>query len=579
MRKSSLFTLLRILLVVQVCVRTSWCQATPASSQTATGLAPILHYIESDWDVLTRSMTRCDSIVDPKLPEHSVLYLPQDFPEPDSVKKLETECKVQVERLPAVIHHPGEIEMSKIHPHGLLFLPNSYVVPGGRFNEMYGWDSYFILLGLLKDDRIDLARGMIDNFLFEIEHYGTVLNANRTYYLTRSQPPFLTSMIVALDQAEKHSGHEDKQWLARAYEIAAQDYQNWIHDPHLAGSTGLSRYYDFGSGPAPESVQDETGVHRKVAAYFASRPDLSQRYLVEQNGSAPPPAAGTGAPYTVEACDAPTSVERGSCDAGGVVTLSNDYYTGDRSMRESGFDISFRFGPYGAATHHYAPVCLNSLLYKTEKDLEAISRELGNSANADRWKLRAERRKGLINQYLWDAGRGLFFDYDLQSGTRSTYEYVTTFYPLWAGLATPEQAKAVDQNLRIFERAGGLVTSTKETGGQWDSPYGWAPLELLGVEGLRNYGFKEDADRVSYKFVGTVAENFQREGTIREKYDVATQSSEAHVTAGYKMNVVGFGWTNAVFLQFLSEIPKAMVERLASEQDRRGLESPAAQKP
>jgi alpha,alpha-trehalase len=300
---------------------------------------------------------------------------------------------------------------------------------------------------------------------------------------------------------------------------------------------------------------------------------------VEQNGHAPPSAGGAGAPYTVEACDVPKTTERRGCDAGGVVTLSNDYYTGDRSMRESGFDISFRFGPYGAATHHYAPVCLNSLLYKTEKDLEAMSRELGNSADADRWKLRAERRKGLINQYLWDSGRGQFFDYDLQSGARSTYEYVTTFYPLWAGLATPEQAKAVDQNLKIFERPGGLVTSTKETGGQWDSPYGWAPLELLGVEGLRNYGFNEDADRVSYKFLDTVAGNFLREGTIREKYDVATQSSEAHVTAGYKMNVVGFGWTNAVFLQFLSEIPKAMVDQLASEQDRRGLESPAAQKP
>jgi alpha,alpha-trehalase len=184
----------------------------------------------------------------------------------------------------------------------------------------------------------------------------------------------------------------------------------------------------------------------------------------------------------------------------------------------------------------------------------------------------------LINQYLWDAKRGLFFDYNFENGTRSTYDYVTTFYPLWAGLATPEQAKAVDQNLKIFERPGGLVTSTSETGGQWDSPYGWAPLELLGVEGLRKYGFSADADRVSYKFLSTVAENFQREGTIREKYDVVTQSSEAHVTAGYKMNVVGFGWTNGVFLQFLSEIPKTMVERLASEEDARA-PGMSAQKP
>jgi alpha,alpha-trehalase len=575
MRKSSLVTLLWTIFLIWQSIGTGFSQAAPAVSEKGRGLDPILTYIHSDWDVLTRSMTRCESLVDPKLPEHAVLYLPQDFPEPDSVKKLESECKVQVERLPAVVHRPGEIDVSKIHPHGLLFLPDRYVVPGGRFNEMYGWDSYFIVLGLLRDGRIDLARGMIDNFLFEIEHYGTVLNANRTYYLTRSQPPFLTSMIVALDQAENKAGHDDRQWLARAYPIAAHDYQNWIQDPHLAGSTGLSRYYDFGSGPAPESLQDESGVRRKVAAYFASRPNLGQRYLVEQNGAGPSAAGAAGTPYSIQACELANTMERPGCESGGVVRLSDDYYTGDRSMRESGFDISFRFGPYGAATHHYAPVCLNSLLYKTEKDLEAISRELGKPGESDQWKLRAEHRKALINQYLWDAKRGLFFDYDLQDHAQSSYEYLTTFYPLWAGLATPEQAKAVDQNLKIFERPGGLVTSTQETGAQWDSPYGWAPLELLGIGGLRNYGFDADADRVSYKFLNTVAANFQREGTIREKYDVVAESSEAHVTAGYTMNVVGFGWTNGVFLEFLSQLPKAMVEKLAAEQDRRAGESPA----
>ncbi len=115
---------------------------------------------------------------------------------------------------------------------------------------MYGWDSYFIILGLLHDGRIDMARGMVENFFFEIEHYGTILNANRTYYLTRSQPPFLTSMIMEVYNAEKAAGHDDKIWLARAYGFAARDYEMWTHEPHLAGSTGLSRYYDFGNGPA-----------------------------------------------------------------------------------------------------------------------------------------------------------------------------------------------------------------------------------------------------------------------------------------------------------------------------------------
>ena len=249
----------------------------------------MLHYIASDWDVLTRSMTRCDSIVDPKLPEAALLYLPASFPEPDSVKQLEQACKVRVEHLPCMIQHPGQAGGDAISPQGLLFLPNSYVVPGGRFNEMYGWDSYFIILGLVRDHRIDLARGMVENFFFEIEHYGTVLNANRTYYLTRSQPPFLTSMIMEVYNAEKAAGHEDKDWLARAYGFASRDYEMWMREPHLAGTTGLSRYYDFGNGPAPESLQDETGLRRKVIGYFLLHSDLSRTYVVEGQ-----PAASAG---------------------------------------------------------------------------------------------------------------------------------------------------------------------------------------------------------------------------------------------------------------------------------------------
>ena len=536
-----------------------------ASAQTEPGLDPILHYITSDWDVLTRSMTRCDSVVDPKLPEAAPLYLPADFPEPDSVKQMEKACKVRVEHLPMVIRHPGQADVESISPQGLLFLPYSYVVPGGRFNEMYGWDSYFIILGLLHDRRIDLARGMVENFFFEIEHYGTILNANRTYYLTRSQPPFLTSMIMEVYNAEKAAGHDDKAWLARAYEFAAQDYEMWTHEPHLAGSTGLSRYYDFGNGPAAEGAQDEAGLHRQVAGYFVVRPELAKTYVVLKDVKQP--AQATGPEYNVQVCDAAQTAHRG-CEDVATVALTADYYKGDRSMRESGFDISFRFEPYGAATHHFAPVCLNSLLYKTEKDLEEISRLLDKTAQAEQWKQRAEQRKERINRYLWDDQRGLFFDYDLRTGTRSTYEYLTTFYPLWAGLANPQQARALARNAKVFEQPGGLATSPNETGVQWDYPYGWAPLQLLAVEGLRRYGFTDDANRISYEFLSTVAENFKREGTIREKYDVVTRSSDVQVSAGYQANVVGFGWTNGVFLQLLRDLPKEMIDRLAKEQDR-----------
>jgi alpha,alpha-trehalase len=256
------------------------------------------------------------------------------------------------------------------------------------------------------------------------------------------------------------------------------------------------------------------------------------------------------------------------CDKRHEFKLSADYYKGDRSMRESGFDVSSRFGPYGAATHHYAPVCLNSLLYKTAKDLEQISRWLGHSADAQKWKALAEERRQLITRYLWDEKAGYFFDFNVQTGARSAYKYATTFYPLWSGLATPEQAKAVEKNLADLERPGGLAMSTIETGAQWDLPYGWGNIEMLAVEGLRRYGFDADADRISYEFLSTVAENFRRDGNIREKYNVVTRSSEAHVELGYQMNVVGFGWTNAAFLELLHALPKDMVERLAKEQDQ-----------
>ena len=135
-------------------------------------------------------MSDCHSLVDPKVKSAPVLYLPKDLPMPKDVAALPAKCGVHVERLPVRIRHFGQIRRGEIAASGLLYLPNPYVVPGGRFNEMYGWDSYFIILGLVRAGRLDLARGMVDNFFFEIEHYGTILNANRAYYLTRSQPPF-----------------------------------------------------------------------------------------------------------------------------------------------------------------------------------------------------------------------------------------------------------------------------------------------------------------------------------------------------------------------------------------------------
>jgi alpha,alpha-trehalase len=428
---------------------------------------------------------------------------------------------------------------------------------------MYGWDSYFIIRGLLRDGRLELARGMVENFFFEVEHYGMVLNANRTYYLTRSQPPFLSSMILAVYDIEKAAGRGDLAWLARAYAVAAKDYEFWLSEPHLAGTTGLSRYYDFGSGPAPEVSAGTEHYYRYVSAYFLRHPEEADGRLVRFDSNAPPKEAAEPT-FDADLCESGAeTLSKENCTAIERVGLSEEFYKGDRSTRESGFDVSYRFGPFGADTHHYAPVCLNSLLYKTEVDLQHISLLLGREEDAREWERRAGERRRRIDKYFWNEGRGLYFDYDFVKGRQSSYEFATTFYPLWAGLASREQAKAVSANLRIFAQAGGVATSRRETKAQWDFPYGWAPLQLIAGEGLRRYGFAEVANRMAYAFLLTVIENFRRDGNIREKYNVVTRSSETQVEAGYTQNVVGFGWTNGVFLELLHELPEPLLQRLA----------------
>jgi alpha,alpha-trehalase len=556
--KNGRLSLLRIFLLILLASP----HALAQEQRTAVaGLASIRQYISAGWDNLTRSMTDCDSVADPKMKDHPVIYLPAGFAAPPAVEKLHAACNVDIEHLSKPLHQLGEIDTNAIHPHGLLYLENKYVVPGGRFNEMYGWDSYFIIVGLLRDGRTDLARGMVENFFFEIEHYGALLNANRTYYLTRSQPPFLSSMVLAVYDAEKQAGHADTAWLARAYPYLEKDYSMWTRSPHLAGETTLARYYDLGEGPPAEGLQDEGGFYRKVVNYFTVHPEQADHYLVEQErGKA---AAAPGSSYGITVCDVAMTMARPECEPQRAVRLSADYYKGDRSMRESGFDISFRFGAYGSATHHYAPVCLNSLLYKTERDMDEISGWIGKASEAKTWRARAEMRKSRMQQYLWDGDSGFFFDYDFTSGKKSGYRYLTTYYPLWAGLATPEQAAAVVKNLAVFEQPGGLAMSPEKSGAQWDYPYGWAPVQLLAIQGLRRYGYNVEADRLSSKFLSTVLENFQRDGTIREKYNVVTRSSESQVEVGYQANVVGFGWTNGAFLELLHALPKDAAGALA----------------
>jgi alpha,alpha-trehalase len=531
--------------------------ASPNSFQS---LDDILHYISDDWTGLKRSLTDCDTYRDVKTHGKPTLYLPADVPIPPALAQTRQRCHLQVKRLPPQV---SEEDAGKIQPHGLLYLENPYVVPGGQFNEMYGWDSYFIIRGLLRDNHRDIARGMVENFFYEIEHYGGVLNANRTYYLGRSQPPFLSSMILAVYEADRAAGHADLQWLTRAYQFAVKDYDQWTKPPHVAADTGLSRYFDVGNGPVPEIVGDPANYYRGVAQFFLNHEGEQSPHLVLVGAKQPQPAAFPPV-FNIEFCPPGAAKNRNTGCHQVRVELTADFYKGDRSMRESGFDVSFRFGPYGADTHRFAPVGLNSLLYKTEKDLEQISTLLGHADQAHEWANKAAERREKIVKYMWDERRGMFFDYNFATGRRSTYDYATTFYPLWAGLASDDQARAVDANLHLFEQPGGLAMSTDESGAQWDYPYGWAPVHLLAVEGLRRYKFNADADRISLKFLTTILLNFRRDHTIREKYDVVSQSDVTHVAVGYRQNVLGFGWTNGTFLELLHESP-GLAARLKEE--------------
>ncbi len=519
-------------------------QQSPPSKPEANS---ILDYIHKSWDILSRSMTDCHSLIDPKLNgAPSVLYLPADVSIPADVAALRSQCNVDVEHLPKVVTSFGEIKLTDIPKPGLLYLPNKYVVPGGRFNEMYGWDSYFIILGLLREGRTGLARGMVENFFYEIEHYGGILNANRTYYFTRSQPPFLSSMIRGVYEAAPEGvlRRRAKVWLARAYDYAQRDHDLWTSSIHLAGNTGLARYYDIGKGPVPEQ-EDDSSYYPDVIRWLLAHPEVKTDYLVDGPDN---PNQKQQAILANLSCDPRTSHVCARAHVDGH-WLTADFYKGDRAMRESGFDPSFRFGPFSGSTHHYAPICLNSLLYKYERDLAWMATTLGKPAEAAKWNAAADARKAAINKYLWNAGKGMYFDYDFEKGEQSSYNYITTFYPLWAGVADAAQTAAVEKNLKLLEQPGGIAMSDTNSGTQWDLPFGWAPASWIAIDGLVLSGDAADALRTSQKFSKTIEEGFDHDKTIREKYNVVSGNADVDVATGYKMNVVGFGWTNAVYLE------------------------------
>jgi alpha,alpha-trehalase len=541
--------LLRLLVLALAAIQISSVRAQDAAA--APDSEATLRYIHAAWDTLTRSMTDCHSLVDIKVTADPVLYLPAETPAGPEVTALEQKCHVKVIALPRRIAKLADVRPEELSAAGLLYLPNPYVVPGGRFNEMYGWDSYFIVLGLEADHHEALAKGMVDNFLFEIEHYGAVLNANRTYYLTRSQPPFLTSMIRAVYEnpasfpATPAGRTEARAWLERAWSLAEKDYSTWTQPEHKAGLTGLTRYFDYGTGPVPEMADDST-YYPDVIRWLVAHPKQGgDAFLVK---GLERPDAAEAARLKLTSCDVRASVVCQRAWFSGY-RLSRDFFVGDRAMRESGFDPGFRFGPFDGATQNFAPVCLNSLLYRYEGDMAHLAHLLGRPEDALRWEHRAKARMVAIQRYLWQPREGVFADYDFVHRKSSTYAYISSLYPLWAGVATREEATQMVAKLNLFERPGGLSMSNYQSGLQWDEPYGWAPTNWIAVAGLDAVGFRSDVARIARDFDATVDTGFAKDGTIREKYDVVSSNSEVQVSAGYKSNVIGFGWTNAVYLK------------------------------
>lgn len=409
-----------------------------------------------------------------------------------------------------------------------------FVVPGGRFNELYGWDSYMISLGLNVSDRVDLAKAMVINFCFCIKHYGKILNANRTYYLSRSQPPFLTDMALRVYDRIK-TEPDALEFLRNATLAAIKEYHTiWATAPRLDPVTGLSRYRPEGTGVPPET---EPSHFTQILTPYAEKYGMEFKEFVQAYN------------------------HRRVCEP-----ELDEYFLHDRAVRESGHDTSYRLEKVCA---NLATVDLNSLLYKYEVDIARIirthfndkldipeefrtpaTRDITSEASAV-WDRRARKRKNQMDRLLWDDERGMFFDYDTAKQQRTTYETATTFWAMWAGLATPRQAAImVEKALPRFEAYGGLVSGTEESRGpvgverpnrQWDFPYGWAPQQMLAWVGLLRYGYQEEAERLAYKWIYMITKAFvDFNGVVVEKYDVTRPIDPHRVDAEYGNQGVDF---------------------------------------
>ena len=379
----------------------------------------------------------------------------------------------------------------------LINLPYAYVVPGGRFREVYYWDSYFTMQGLQESGRQDLIKGIINNFSHLIKTYGFIPNGNRTYYLTRSQPPFYALMVadspaVYLDELQL----EYSFWMSGLAEKKTQ-----AHVVIMPDGAVLNRYYDTGNWPREEA-------------------------------------------WTEDINTAATSARK------------EDVYRELRTGAESGWDFSSRWFEDGKTlkTIHITdiiPVDLNCLLFFLEKTLATAYKETNNTAKATEMELAATKRQIAIQRYCWDDKTGWFRDYDFKKGQQTPSLNLGGMYPFFFELARNGQADSMVTVLtRDFLKPGGLVTTPVNTGQQWDAPNGWAPLQYMSVMGLKKYHKDSLAHDIAARWSRENIKIFKRTGKLLEKYNVVDTSLSGG--GGEYPNQDGFGWTNGVLLKFLN---------------------------
>jgi alpha,alpha-trehalase len=424
-----------------------------------------------------------------------------------------------------------------------------FVVPGGRFNEMYGWDSYFIGAGLLIDNHLEKAIAIADNFKYQIVHYGKILNANRSYYLTRTQPPLYSSLLVDIAK----NTVPDLDWLKGHLQTVILEYNSvWMVPGDRLTATGLNRYKSGGVG-MPFEV--ELGHFDDVLLPYAAKYNLPIREFEKKY------------------------LNRSIVDA-----ALDDYFVHDRSLRESGHDTTNRLIDVCANLNS---VDVNSFLYKYEKDISFLIKKFFDGTvtfdstvyTCEEWEAKANFRKDKFNELCWNETSNMYFDYDFVNKKQFSFEAATTFFPLWAGLCSDDQArKLVEVALPQFTKTGGITGSTRASTlsfpvdapqRQWDYPFGWAPHQVLLWEGLLKYDYKEKAQEMAYRWLWLITKNaVEYNGTIPEKFDLEISSHKVFAeygNVGTEFDYIakeGFGWVNASYQIGLQIIDQTMKEKL-----------------